>query len=65
VFNCGNDRAIGYFLEALVMLAPFCKEPINVTLQGITNDNVDPSVENFYLLFLICYKSYLQIGRYY
>jgi RNA 3'-terminal phosphate cyclase-like protein len=42
--DCGNSRAVGYFLEPLIALGPFSKSPMNVTLNGITNDNVDISV---------------------
>jgi RNA 3'-terminal phosphate cyclase-like protein len=42
--DCGTSRAIGYFLEPLIALGPFAKTPMNVTLNGITNDNVDISV---------------------
>lgn len=43
--DCGLDRSIGYFVELLMYLAPFCKTPLNCTLKGITNDNLDPSIE--------------------
>uniref|UniRef100_A0A1I8ENQ2 18S rRNA biogenesis protein RCL1 n=1 Tax=Wuchereria bancrofti TaxID=6293 RepID=A0A1I8ENQ2_WUCBA len=36
-FDCGSDRCISYYLEPLLMIAPFCKYPLNVKLQGITN----------------------------
>ncbi|KXS14428.1 18S rRNA biogenesis protein [Gonapodya prolifera JEL478] len=42
---CPTSRAIGYFLEPLVALAPFSKLPFELTLTGITNDNVDPTVD--------------------
>lgn len=42
--DCGTSRAIGYFLEPLIALGPFSKNPMNITLNGITNDNVDISV---------------------
>ncbi|KAJ3333069.1 hypothetical protein HDU93_008801 [Gonapodya sp. JEL0774] len=42
---CPTSRAIGYFLEPLVALAPFSKLPFELALTGITNDNVDPSVD--------------------
>ncbi|KAG9413888.1 rRNA-processing endoribonuclease [Aphanomyces cochlioides] len=45
--DCGTKRAIGWFLEALVALAPFAKRPLVATLKGITNDDVDISVDNF------------------
>jgi RNA 3'-terminal phosphate cyclase-like protein len=42
--DCGVLRSIGYFLEPLIMLAPFAKNPVSINLQGITNDNLDISV---------------------
>ena len=42
--DCSRLRSIGYFLEPLMMLAPFAKKPINITLRGITNGPLDPSV---------------------
>eukprot|EP00026_Physarum_polycephalum_P017465 Phypoly_transcript_18700.p1 GENE.Phypoly_transcript_18700~~Phypoly_transcript_18700.p1 ORF type:complete len:166 (+),score=11.86 Phypoly_transcript_18700:45-500(+) len=41
----GKTRPIGYFLEALLCLAPFAKAPTNATLRGITNDDTDASVD--------------------
>jgi len=43
--ECPPSRSISYFLEALILLAPFCKIPINLTLTGVTNDNQDLSVD--------------------
>lgn len=43
--DCPISRSIGYFLEPLLVLAPFAKHPISATLSGITNNNVDPSVD--------------------
>ena len=40
-----NGRGVGYFLEPLVALAPFGKNPMALTLTGVTNDNVDTSVD--------------------
>lgn len=42
--NCSLQRSIGYFLEPLLMLAPFAKRQICITLHGITNGTEDPSV---------------------
>ena len=44
-FDCGSSRAIGYYLEFLLCLAPFGKAPLHIFLSGITNDNQDPSVD--------------------
>ncbi|KAJ8306596.1 hypothetical protein KUTeg_017141 [Tegillarca granosa] len=43
--ECNTQRSIGYYLEALVCLAPFTKKPIRAVLTGVTNDQVDPSVD--------------------
>ena len=36
-FDCGTTRCLSYFLEALLLLAPFCGKPIDANLTGITN----------------------------
>ncbi|XP_004714515.1 RNA 3'-terminal phosphate cyclase-like protein isoform X1 [Echinops telfairi] len=43
--DCSVLRGIGYYLEALLCLAPFMKRPLLVVLRGVTNDQVDPSVD--------------------
>ncbi|KAH7889427.1 18S rRNA biogenesis protein, partial [Phlebopus sp. FC_14] len=43
--DCPLSRSIGYFLEPLVMLAPFSKKPFQLTLRGITTDDKDLSVD--------------------
>jgi len=43
--ECNLSRGIGYYLEFLLMLAPFCKSPLNATLRGVTNNREDPSVD--------------------
>ncbi|KAG8384740.1 hypothetical protein BUALT_Bualt04G0149600 [Buddleja alternifolia] len=56
VHDCGTSRAIGYFLEPLIVLGLFGKKPLNIRLKdieyrlplvGITNDSKDPSVDTF------------------
>ncbi|KAF7265965.1 hypothetical protein GWI33_020703 [Rhynchophorus ferrugineus] len=42
---CSLQRGIGYYLEALLMLGFFCKQPLYATLQGVTSNNIDPSVD--------------------
>ncbi|CAL8100247.1 unnamed protein product [Calicophoron daubneyi] len=44
-FDCSLQRGIGYFLELLLILAPFCKQGIEAKLHGVTNCLHDPSVE--------------------
>ncbi|KAI0683835.1 18S rRNA biogenesis protein [Cytidiella melzeri] len=43
--DCPLSRSIGYFLEPIVMLAPFAKKPISITLRGITSDDRDLSAD--------------------
>ncbi|CAG04883.1 unnamed protein product, partial [Tetraodon nigroviridis] len=43
--ECSTQRSIGYYLEALLLLAPFTKSPLKATLRGVTNDPVDPTVD--------------------
>ncbi|NP_001089932.1 uncharacterized protein LOC735001 [Xenopus laevis] len=43
--DCNIQRSIGYYLESLFCLAPFMKLPLKITLRGVTNDQVDPSVD--------------------
>ncbi|KAM8872034.1 RNA 3'-terminal phosphate cyclase-like protein [Synchiropus picturatus] len=43
--DCNLQRSIGYYLEALLMLAPFMKTPLRATLRGVTNDPTDPTVD--------------------
>jgi RNA 3'-terminal phosphate cyclase-like protein len=44
--DCGTERSISYFLEPLLVLAPFSKKPFVLTLEGITTDHIDPSVRS-------------------
>jgi RNA 3'-terminal phosphate cyclase-like protein len=53
--ECPPTRGIGYYLEPVLALAPFAKEPIQLTLTGITNNDRDVSVDvarNSWLPFL-------------
>uniref|UniRef100_A0A8D2L6V4 RNA terminal phosphate cyclase like 1 n=1 Tax=Varanus komodoensis TaxID=61221 RepID=A0A8D2L6V4_VARKO len=43
--DCSPSRSIGYYLESLLCLAPFMKHSLRIVLRGITNDQVDPSVD--------------------
>ncbi len=42
--ECPLSRSIGYFLEPVIMLAPFAKKPMQLTIRGITTDDRDLSV---------------------
>ncbi|KAF5827984.1 phosphate cyclase [Dunaliella salina] len=43
--DCGLSRSVGWFLEPLITLALFGKKPLSITLKGITNDHLDPSID--------------------
>ncbi|PKI85843.1 hypothetical protein MVES1_000656 [Malassezia vespertilionis] len=43
--DCGTSRGIGYFLEWLVLLAPFAKQELALTLRGITTGTGDMGVD--------------------
>ena len=43
--DCGTKRCISYFLEPLVILAPFCKSPLKANLKGVTNAPTELSVD--------------------
>ena len=45
--SCDLGRALSYYIEPLLMLAPFCKQPIRATLIGVTNNQRDISVRDF------------------
>ena len=47
--ECPLSRAVGYFLEPLIMLAPFSKKSVQLTLRGITTDDMDLSVRFAFL----------------
>jgi len=40
---CSLSRGVGYYLEPILTLAPFCKEPLHLSLLGVTNNQIDPS----------------------
>lgn len=46
-FDCGVGRCLSYFLEPLMMMAPFCKNPITAKLKGL-------SKVLFYIIFCNC-----------
>ncbi|KAI8925597.1 RNA 3'-terminal phosphate cyclase/enolpyruvate transferase [Entophlyctis helioformis] len=50
--ECPPSRSIGYFMEAVIALSPFAKHPVELTLTGITNDNVDISADLIRTLLL-------------
>jgi RNA 3'-terminal phosphate cyclase-like protein len=59
--GCSNERSIGYYLEVLVCLAPFCKKNVEATLHGVTNNHTDPSADTFRLSTVSVLKQFLAI----
>jgi RNA 3'-terminal phosphate cyclase-like protein len=43
--DCGLSRSIGWFIEGILPLAPFCKTALEITFSGITNDDLDLSAD--------------------
>jgi len=42
-----EERGIGYFLEGVMLLCLFAKEPVQLRLFGVTNDDLEACVETF------------------
>ncbi|KAG7092539.1 hypothetical protein E1B28_008889 [Marasmius oreades] len=45
VHDCPLSRSVGYFLEPVILLAPFAKKALQLTLRGVTTDDKDLSVD--------------------
>lgn len=43
--NCPLTRSVGYFIEPLLLLSPFAKNPTTITFRGITSDELDAGVD--------------------
>lgn len=44
-FKCSTERGLGYYLEPIILLCSFTKALLNLTLIGVTNNSIDPSVD--------------------
>ena len=58
-FDLPPDRGIGYYLEFLLYLAPFCKHPMEITFKGVTNCRTDCSADYIKHAFLPLIKRYI------
>ena len=60
-----NPRSIGYYLEYILPLAPFCKSPISLTLTGITDGltTLDPSPDYLAASHLHLLQAQFGLGR--
>lgn len=54
--ECCKERGIGYYLEVCLAFAPFCKKGLQITLRGVTNNQVRSITNLFSLLTLIKYQ---------
>eukprot|EP01071_Lankesteria_metandrocarpae_P002025 Lankesteria_metandrocarpae@DN2031_c0_g1_i2.p1 len=52
VHECDGGRSVVYYLEALLMLAPFAKGHTRIVLRGVTQDSRDISVDAFRMVTL-------------
>jgi RNA 3'-terminal phosphate cyclase-like protein len=43
--ECHPSRPVTYYLEPLLMLAPFCKKPLDINLRGPTHGPTDPNAD--------------------
>ncbi|TIA90552.1 hypothetical protein E3P99_01515 [Wallemia hederae] len=43
--SCSTSKSVGWYLEHIIPLAPFFKNPLQLTLHGITTDGTDVSVD--------------------
>jgi len=51
--RCHRSRGVSYYVEVILALAPFCAEPLNVTLTGcVTNAATDISIDHYRLSVL-------------
>lgn len=56
--DCSCQRAIGYYMEGVLPVAPFCKQPLKLTLRGVTNDKTDISVDTIKYVTLALMKRF-------
>lgn len=61
--DCCLQRGIGYYLDILVALGPFCKNPLHVTLRGVTNSKESPSVDYVKTAALSLLKRFLIVDE--
>ncbi|KXJ69402.1 hypothetical protein RP20_CCG027265 [Aedes albopictus] len=61
--DCCTERGIGYYLDVLVALGPFCKLPLDVTLTGVTNSAESPSVDHIKASAFAVLKRFLLVDE--
>lgn len=58
-FDCGNSRCLSYFLEPLVLMAPFCGKAIEAKLNGVTNWESELSVDAIRACWLPVFNKFI------
>lgn len=61
--DCCVEKGIGYYLDLLVALGPFCKKPLEVTLTGVTNSADSPSVDHIQASAFRALKNFLIVDE--
>ena len=56
--DCSCERSIGFYLEGILPLAPFCKNSLKLVLRGVTNDKHDVSVDTIKYVSLALMKRF-------
>lgn len=56
--DCSCERSIGFYLEGILPLAPFCKNTLKLILRGVTNDKNDVSVDTIKYVSLALMKRF-------
>jgi len=56
--DCSCERAVGFYIEGILPLAPFCKNALKLTLRGVTNDKHDLSVDTIKYVSLALLKRF-------
>ncbi|XP_066916012.1 RNA 3'-terminal phosphate cyclase-like protein [Clytia hemisphaerica] len=56
--DCSCERSIGYYLEGILPMAPFCKNALKLVLRGVTNDKHDISVDTLKYVSLAVMKRF-------
>lgn len=50
--DCGTTRSIGWFIEGILPLLPFGKKATEIAFTGITNDDVDLSIDTLRVIHI-------------
>ncbi|XP_063704441.1 probable RNA 3'-terminal phosphate cyclase-like protein [Culicoides brevitarsis] len=61
--ECNVQRGIGYYLELLVAVGPFCKNPLKAVLNGVTNSSESVSVDTIKSSTLKVLKRFLIVDE--